>query len=428
MLLYIVWLFLPVVQRLTGLRAGLATLALFGIGLLLDQDYLRVKGPELFLRVCAAVLLPLYAFCAMYRGDEFLPFLCQNGMFWFPAIYCAYARFKGGKWLSRYVAWALLATLTVTALTTTGWDLYCRFQHIDSYSRYVSMGWVSEEKANFIMLRNIGNYDFVYSLLLALPLVCALAHQERGALRWAWMGAAALVIVTLVAADYALALLAALVVLLVMLLGALLRILTRKSRHPLSVGQSFLCTVPVLVLIAVFRNQLIDAGAWLFTLLGLRNVADAFVEMKLVFGGQSSQIANADSRLIFFGYAWNSFAASPWIGSMGRSAATNASQTLAQHYAALGVSGHSDVLDVLSGMGLYGAVMMPLLIYTACHGAMKGVRKSPSFPYVALMLCVLFAICCGTTVLYSRENMVIVCVGTLLLTQREETRSLPQAE
>lgn len=424
MLLYIVWLFLPAVQNLTGLRAGLATLALFGFGLLLDVDYLRTKGLELFLRVCAAALLPIYAFCAMHRGGEFLPFLCQNGMFWFPAVFCAYARFKGDRRLTRYIAWALLATLTVTSLTTIGWDLYCRFQHIDNYSRVLSMGWISEETAGAIMRRNVGGYDFVYSLLLALPLTCALAHREKAGLRWAWMGAALLILLTLAAADYALAMLAALIVMLVVLLALLLRLVTRKARHPLSVGASMLCTLPVLLLLIVLRMQLIDLGAWFFGSLGLKDIADSFVEMRLVFSGQASQVANADSRLIFFGYAWNSFVSSPLIGTLGRSVAADAGQTLAQHYAALGVSGHSDVLDILAGMGLYGAVMMPLLVFAACHGALKGIRKSPSFPYLALMLCVLFGLCLGSTVVYSRENMVIICVGALLLTQHEERHPL----
>ncbi len=421
---YILWLFLPVVQYYTGLRAGLGMVALFGIGLLLDAEYLRAKGVELLLRLCAAALLPIYAFCGMHRGIEFLPFFCQNGMLWFPPIFCAYVRFKNDRRLTRCLSWTLLGVLTVTSLITIGWDLYCRQQQIETYSRIISMGWVSEEMSDFIMRHNIGGYDFVYALLLALPLVCALCRRERGALRWAWMGAALLILLTLAVADFSLPMLAGLIVMMMILLARLLRFFTRKARRPLSVGMSMLCTVPVLLLIVIFRMQLIDLGAWFFGMLGLKDITGSFEEMRLVFSGQSSQIANDDSRLIFFGYAWNSFTSSPLIGTLGRPAATFAGKTLAQYYAALGISGHSDVLDILAGMGLFGAITVPLLIFTVCRGAFKDIRKSPSFPYVMLMLCTLFALSFGCTFVYSREITVIVCVGVLLLSQREQSHPL----
>ncbi|MBP3541376.1 MAG: hypothetical protein J6K72_06135 [Clostridia bacterium] len=425
MFLYILWLFLPVLQNLTGLLGGLITIALFAVGILLDIDYLRTKGIELFLRICAIILLPVCAFFFLHRGNNFLAFFFQHAMFWYPAAFCAYARQKNDSRITRGLLYALLFSVLLTSSTTIFWAIYCRVHNLDNYSRIISMGWIPEETADYIMRRNIGGYDLSYALGLSLPLICALIHREKGWLRWAFVSALLLLFLTLIATDYPYAMLLALITLFVVLAAWMFRFIFGLFHCKLSLGISLLCTLPLLLLFFLFRMQLIDFGAWLFSALHLENIADSFVEMRLVFTGQSSLIYQSDSRLIFFGYAWDSFLASPLIGTLGRVNSVGVTNTLAEHYAALGLSGHSDVMDILASMGILGIIVILLLIYTACRGAFQGIRKSPSFPYIILMFCTLFCMCLGATMVYSREIMLMLCIGTLLLMQHEQKHMTP---
>lgn len=420
MLLYIVWLFLPVLQNLGGMKVGVIAIGIFGIGLLLDKDYLNSHGLEFYLRVCGAILLPLYAFAALYRGRTLLPFIGQQGMFWFPPIFCIYIRFKNDVRLTRFVAYALLSTIIVTCITTTiGCIAYHDPKNI-TLARELSMGWIEKTRADMIMRMNIASYDFIYALVLPIPLIFSFIQIEKGWRKIAWIASLPLIMLTLIVADFALAVFAAVAVIAVELLALLLRCLTKKAKHPLSQSMSLLCTMPLLLLVIIFRMELIDMGAWLCEKLNLRDIGDSFKEMKLVFSGNPDQIKNADSRLIFYQYALNGFKDSPFIGMLFQNVTLEPSQNLAQHYQALRISGHSDVLDVLAGMGIFGAVIMPVLIYTVCHGFMKGMRKLQSYAQIILMLCVLFGFCVLTTMVYSREVSVIVFIGALLLMQREE--------
>ena len=398
MLAYMVWLVLPAVQTATHAVTGALTVAVFGVGVLLDGETLPRRWASFLPRVLLAAALPLALFYFLERGGGNLPgYYAQQGMFWFPLLWCAYARERDDARLYRWIGPVLMALWAVTTLTTLGWLIQgmLRGGKVYAYSRSLGFGEPGREAyLRELMLRNIGGYDFIYASVLSLPVTAWLITRARG---WKRAGITAFYAVQLLMiglSQYTYALLFATAVTGVELLGALLR----AARKKLSVTASFAWTVPLFAALWLLRIPLITWAGQVAAGIGFENVTVSLNQLLLMLSGGTVEDG---SRLTAYQTALHGFAASPLIGSMGSGTKF------------LGM--HSDLLDMLSGMGLVGTAGFALSAWAIGRGAGKGLGRTAAMPhlwlqYLLFTLCILLG-----TVFYSREIPLVMCMSAALI-------------
>jgi len=401
--LYLIWLLLPAVQTTGRAMTGAACVMLFAVGAVLDWPYFKANIIDLFLRAACALLLPLGLRVFMNRGGtNFAGFYVQQVMFWFPLIFAGYARKRGDRKLWRGLRWILLLTVTVTVCTTIGWLIQgmLRGGRIYAYSR--SLGYAGEGREAYLkelMLRNIGGYDFVYAMVAALPLTCILISQHKGWKRGAFVVLIALQTVMILLSQYTYAMLYAAAILAVEVLALLLR---KLSKDKIGLGASLLWSLTPFLVMFLLRQPLVMLAANLCRSLGMSNVAFSMEQLLLALEGQAT---SADSRLSYYLIAVGGFLDSPLFGSL-----FSADKLL---------SLHSDILDLLSGTGVLGALVAAGMLFLMGRGSLSGVRMHPQRAQLMACACAVFVTALLGTVVYSRDIMAVAMIATLLILEGE---------
>lgn len=403
MALYLVWLLLPAVQTTGRAMTGAACVALFALGVILDWPYFKRHFMDLLLRAGCAAILPLLLRLMMNRGgSNFAGYYVAQVMFWFPLIYAGYARTKADARLWKPLKWVLLAAGTITVCTTIGWLIegMTRGGRIYAYSR--SLGYAGEGREAYLkelMLRNIGGYDFVYAMVAALPLTCIAVHQTSGWKRSAFIALCAMQTVMILLSQYTYAMLYAAAILAVEILALILR---KLSKGKLSLGASLLWSLTPFVLAFLLRKPLVGLAANVCRNIGMSNVAFSMEQLLLALNGQAT---SADSRLSYYLIAAQGFLKSPVAGSL-----FTPDKML---------SLHSDVLDLLSGMGLTGACAVGGMIFLMGRGSLKNLRHHPQKAQICVCLCAVLVTALLGTVVYSRDIMAVYAIGTMLILEGE---------
>lgn len=397
-LLYIVWLLIPAVQTTGRAMTGAFTVGLFAAGVWMDWDGFKKCWKSLVLRALCMAAFPIVLWVFLGRGgSNFAGFYVQQSMFWFPLVFAGYARERGDARLWRFAKWALLAAVGLTVCTTIGWLIQgmLRGGRVYAYSR--SLGYGGEGREAYLkelMLRNIGGYDFVYAMVIALPITCIGVQRRSGWQRWAFFALLVLQTVMIVLSQYTYAMLFAAAILAVELLALILRKLFR-----LSMGKSLLLAVVPLVGVLLFIQPLVQLAAYVCHQLGLSNFAFSFEQLLSALRGQSE--IDPDSRLVHYLAALGGIKASPVVGSL----FTGAKQ----------LSYHSEVLDMLSGLGLLGTAAACGMMAVMGRGLLKGIKHSRDLPQLCVMAAALFATALLGTVFYSRDILCVAALGTLLI-------------
>ena len=378
MLLYLFWLLLPAVQTTGRAVTGVAAVALFGVGVLLDGSWLRAHGWRTLLRAACAALMPVILRVFLARGGENgAGFYVQQAMFWFPVIFAGYARERDDSRLWRWVRPLLLSVVTVTTLTTIGWLIQgmLRGGRVYAYSRSLGYGAGGEAQEAYLkelMLRNIGGYDFVYATVAALPLTCLGIQRSGGWRRAAFCALLAAQAVMVALSQYTYAMLFAAGIL-----------------------AAFLLRVPLTALAANVCEGL-----------GLCNFAFSFRQLLQALEGG---VTSADSRLGYYLTALEGFARSPITGSM-----FGGEKLLSQH---------SDILDALSGTGVLGTALMGGMVWLMGRGALRGLKKSPARAHLVLTGIAVGVTALLGTVVYSRDIAAVAMMGALLILEGETKRA-----
>lgn len=403
-LLYVVWLLLPAVQAAGRAVTGAAAVALFGIGTALDWERLRRDWADLAIRALCAALMPLLLRRFLARGGaNFAGFYVQQAMFWFPLVYAGYARRRGDRRLWRFLRMALLACVCVTVCTTIGWLIQGMLRGGRVYAYARSLGYGGEGRDAYLrelMLRNIGGYDFVYAMVISLPLTCLGIQRRKGRARVFLCALLTAQAVMIALSQYTYAMLFCAAILAVEGVAALIR---RASRGRVGLGKSLLLgCVPLLLALGLLR-PLAALGAGVCGRLGLSSFAHSFEQLLLALSGQAKLAA--DSRLAYYLEALRGFAASPLVGSL-----LGAPMRLSQH---------SEVLDLLSGMGLLGTAACCGLMWRMGRGLLRGARRSPYLGQLCVMYTALLSVALLGTVFYSRDICAVCALGTLLVLEDE---------
>lgn len=398
-LLYVLWLLLPAVQATGRAVSGAFCVALFGLGVLLDLQTLKTCWKELLPRALCAALMPLVLRRFLNRGgDNFWGYYVQQGMFWFPLVFAGHVRSRGDRQAWTYLKWALLLAVTVTTLTTIGWLIQgmLRGGRVYAYSR--SLGYAGEGREAYLrelMLRNIGGYDFIYASVLNLPLLCIAIRRHGG---WRRIGYAGLLIsqfVMIVLSQYTYAMLYAAMILAVEAVAALARAI---SRGRLKMGASLLIGLAPLVLAVLLRHPLLSLAQSLCRQLGMEHFAFSLEQLQTAMqGGTTSE----DSRLGYYLTALEGFRCSPLVGRLLGGEAL--------------LSGHSELLDLLSGLGLLGTVLAGGMIWLMGRGTLKSLRASRHRAQLGVMFAALLVIAALGTVCYSRDISTVAALGALLV-------------
>lgn len=409
-LLYVLWLLLPAVQTTGRAITGVVTVGLFAIGVLLDGASWKRDWLGLLLRAFCIAVMPLLLFFFAGRGGDNLPsFYVQNGMFWFPLVFCGYARQRGDSRLWRWLKGTLLFAVTATVLTTIFWlveGMFFRGDTVYAYSR--SLGCAEpgyEAYLKELMLKNIGGYDFVYAMVAALPLTILGMQHSRGGKRVAYTVLLALQTMMIVLSQYTYAMLYAAVILAVEILAAIIRWL---SRGKVKMGLSLVCGVLPLLLVWFLRMPLLKLATTLFAKAGLDSFAFSLEQLMIALQGGAT---DENSRLVHYQTAWQGIRQSPLLGSL-----PGGEELLSRH---------SDVLDVLSGMGILGGIGVAILIFLMGRGSLRHFRSHPDKARLCVMwLSVLITATLGT-VCYSRDVMVVAALGTLLVLEGKPAGETP---
>ena len=403
---YLIWLLLPAVQTTGRAVTGLACIMLFAAGVLLDWTYFKAHWRGLFARAACCAAMPLLMYFFLNRGAVFGGFYVQHAMSWFPLIYAGYARERGGKTLLRGVKWVLAGTVVITVCTTIGWLIQgmLRGGRIYAYSR--SLGYAGEGREAYLkelMLRNIGGYDFVYAMVAALPLTCIGIQKYCGRNHVLLCVLLALQTVMIVLSQYTYAMLYAAALLAVEGTALILR---RLSKGRMGLGVSLLWGALPLLLAVILMQPLVQLAAGVCRSLGMNNFAFSFEQLLIALRGG---VTSADSRLGYYLTALSGIARSPLTGSM-----FSGEELL---------SGHSDVMDLLSGMGILGAAAVGGMIFLMGRGALKGLKQCPYKAHLFLTAAAVLVTASLGTVVYSRDIMAVAAIGTLLVLEGEEKRS-----
>lgn len=403
-LLYILWLLIPAVQTTGRAMTGAACVALFALGVVLDWTYFKAHWADLCLRALCAAVMPLLLRRFLSRGGtNFAGFYVQQAMFWFPLIYAGYARNRGDRRLWRGVKWALLFAVTLTVCTTIGWLIQgmLRGGKIYAYSR--SLGYGGEGREAYLkelMLRNIGGYDFVYAMAASLPLCLIGASAHTGWKRWAFAVLCALQVIMIVLSQYTYAMLFAAAVLAVEGLALVIRCV---SRGRITLGKSLLWAVLPFVLAALFCQPLIALAATVCRSIGMNNFAFSFEQLLTALQGGAT---SADSRLGYYLTAIGGFAQSPVWGDLFGGAKQ--------------LSLHSDILDLLSGMGVLGAALVGGMVWLMGRGSLRGVRSHPQRAQLCVSAAVVFMTALLGTAVYSRDILTVAILGAALVLEGEK--------
>ena len=291
-----------------------------------------------------------------------------------------------------------------TTLTTIGWLVQglLRGDKVYAYARSLGSGEPNRAKPTFE-----GTDAAVTSagMILSMPacLCCRLPSTQRLP-RAAGSAAGFTVCSTLPSSllvglsQYTYAILFAVAITAMELLAALLRVIFRK----LSTGASLLWTVPFFAAIWLLRVPLISWAGNLAAGLGFENATYSLAQLLTMLMGGA---VDSGSRLITYTTPLAGIAASPLTGAL-----LNGVKVLGMH---------SDLLDLLSGMGILGTAAFGLGAWVIGRGSQKGIRHSPAFAQVVLQYVALFLCMALGTVFYSREIPLLLCLtGALLLREK----------
>lgn len=411
-LLYVLWLLLPAVQTTGRAVTGIATVCLFALGVLLDGASWKKDWLGLLLRAACIATMPLLLFFFADRGgDQLLSFYVQNGMFWFPLVFCGYARQQGDSRLWRWLKATLLFAVTVTVLSTIFWlveGMFFRGDTVYAYSR--SLGYAEpgfEAYLKELMLRNIGGYDFVYAMVAALPLTILGMQHSRGGKRAAYTALLALQTIMIVLSQYTYAMLYAALILAVEIVSAIIRWI---SRNRVKMGASLVLGLLPFALVWFLRMPLLKFASAICAQAGLESFAFSLEQLMIAFQGG---VTDENSRLVYYQTALEGIRQSPLLGSL-----LGGEQLLSRH---------SDVLDVLSGMGILGSFGVAAMIFLMGKGALRGFGNHPDKEQLCVMwLSVLVTATLGT-VCYSRDVMAVAALGTLLVLEGKPAEETPVA-
>jgi hypothetical protein len=211
-------------------------------------------------------------------------------------------------------------------------------------SRELASGTAIYDTTKYLKL-NIGGYEFIYALVILIPLTLWQISSEKGFYRIFAVAVLVLMISCIYSSQYTLALICTVI--------ALLIVLMHKNRN---------AAIVLAVVICVFMlfnglKLLADFFYWASENIGTPYVRDRLLQVAQLFSGENIHTETSGARIEHYIDQLNAFIASPIIGAN------------LLEYSKDAVSGHSLILDMLGAGGIFATGIMLALfrgLYRIC--------------------------------------------------------------
>ena len=285
----------------------------------------------------------------VYRDARFLDFLINRTIAFMPCCFAVLLRenLEDRSFFGRYVQ-MLIILMTVTSVTT----IIGLNQH-PTAARELASGDALFDVEKYYRA-NIGGYDFIYALVIVAPVMLWMIRRTKGFMRLVNIFALVAAITCVIKSQYTIAL----ITLALSIAIALIR--TNKT-----IG--FFLTVGVLLfLLTGGLNQLGEFFRWLSTKVEYDYVADRLLQVAQFLQGQVVSTDTSSRRIDYYIHAFDLLKKRPIFGWNLIS------------FSKANVSGHTLILDLLSGGGILGLSLYVLPIRSLYKKALHNIQKPAS--------------------------------------------------
>lgn len=286
--------------------------------------------------LCTGLLLVLMQYWLINHRDEFSNVVINGIISWTPCIISLLCIKLVSPYYQKYILQIALIAMMVTSITTVqGIEIF-------PFASRELAGAATGEQRELYMSMNIGGFEFIYALVIALPAALWMISHTKKYLRLLNVFVLLSMIYCIYASQYTTALIITIVVL------VLIPIYSKPQMRP------------AIIIGAIFFVFFAGTGIFSAIIRGISSViesdyvADRLQQVALLLEGQSAQDIDTETsneRLVLMQQAWDVFFSSPIWGN----------NWLSWHKNVL--SGHSFVLDVLSSSGALGLVIYVYLFY-----------------------------------------------------------------
>ena len=330
-MVYMLNIICPVVDLYMPWYLTLLPVAVMIFQLFNDKSRLR-KSIKILL---IGIVLILFQYWFIFKRIDLFTFLLNGFITWIPCIIAVlcYSQInpKSQKML---VQFALVAMVFTSLTTIVGLRIY------PSASRELASA--SEDLRTIYMNLNIGGFEFIYALVLSIPVVFWMINKTRGFVKILNIGILFSFLYCIYLSAYTTALLISIIILILLIYDTYSRL-----RSILIIGTIFF-------LIMAGSGALSSIFMWMSSIVDSAYVSDRLLQIGLVLQGQAIEQIDTETsneRLLLMKNAWEAFLSSPLWGH----------NVFSWHKNAL--SGHSLGLDILSSSGVLGLVFFISLFY-----------------------------------------------------------------
>lgn len=265
--------------------------------------------------------------------SDFLFYMVRRIITWSPCFIALLCVNQISIKSQKFILQIALIAMAITSITTIrGLDVY-------EHAARALAGAADQETRDMYSLMNIGGYDFVYALVICVPVVFWMIDHSKKWFKSLNVFILLLFLFCIYKSAYATALIITLIIL------ALIFV----DKHPKYKSASIIGGVVILLFAGT--GVLSYFVIWISSLVEDAYVADRLQQVALLLQGQSVTQIDTDTsndRLLLMQQAWNGFLNSPIIG--------NNIIGYQKHF----MSGHSYILDILSASGILGFLLYVL--------------------------------------------------------------------
>lgn len=372
-----------VINRTLRLGVVLAALVTF-------YGALFLRNKALFFRIAGITALAL-VFCVFFYFAERVdhgPFHAQVYalfVFWVPFVMMFYLLAVNDRRLYRAVAGVILAALAATGVTTVS-----GLARYPEAARLLATGRTDTYDLVYYRWLNIGDYGFIYALVLAVPLLVFLLRRG-GRARPLYLALLGLFLTCIFMSQYTFATL--------MTLLSLSLLLTRKVH--LVLGAAALAMIAALVFLRPETVYLLRGLESLLTGAGMDFFGEkfGFIARYLETGGA----VDDSGRVHLYLDSLRAFAGNPFFGVTRLPAAP------------FQPGGHSSLLDTLGYLGLVGLGFAACFIMLYRQAVRERFRGRTAYFYLRYVGLLALAISLLNTVFYSATVTVVFCLAAVAI-------------
>ena len=300
--------------------------------------YRLFKYKRTFTSVCYSMLLAIgfvvLQYWGIYRNEEFFMWLVDGIIVWLPCIIALYIKENNNeKFVKNYLQTYIIVT-TITSITTIiGLIMY------PTASRELASGTEIYDTTKYT-IRNIGGYQHIYALVVLLPILMWLIKRTEKVLRIVNVVALFINLYCIYRSQYTIAI----------IIAAIIVVLTAMKRFKKTIVVTMILLGTIFLINPSGVMERLSGGfKYVSECIGMEYVGDRLLQVSQLLEGGMIHTETSTQRIDHYKHCLEKFSESPVIGNnMGKFSEEN-------------ISGHSMILDTMSGMGLFGLVLVSII-------------------------------------------------------------------